>query len=76
MRVEEDLQVRALLDAGTPVVCLVAKSDVRHVREALRTTLEENLAILGGDYVVDRFLEDLERSETVGRASTSAGAAE
>ena len=38
--------MRALLDAETPVVCLVAKSDVRHVREALRTTLEENLAMV------------------------------
>jgi 2-isopropylmalate synthase len=46
VRVEDDLQVRALLDAETPVVCLVAKSDVRHVREALRTTLEENLAMV------------------------------
>src|SRR6478735_8770248 len=45
--VEDDAQVRALLDAETPVVCLVAKSDVRHVREALRTTLEENLAMVG-----------------------------
>ncbi len=44
--VEDDPQVRALLDAETPVVCLVAKSDVRHVREALRTTLEENLAMV------------------------------
>ncbi|GAB3361593.1 citramalate synthase [Modestobacter lapidis] len=44
--VAEDAQVQALLDAGTPVVCLVAKSDVRHVREALRTTLEENLAMV------------------------------
>jgi len=46
VRVEDDVQVRALLDAGTPVVCLVAKSDVRHVRDALRTTLEENLAMV------------------------------
>ena len=46
VRVEDDPQVRALLDAGTPVVCLVAKSDVRHVREALRTTPEENLAMV------------------------------
>jgi 2-isopropylmalate synthase len=46
VRVEDDPQVQALLDAGTPVVCLVAKSDVRHVREALRTTLEENLAMV------------------------------
>ena len=42
-RVEDDPQVRALLDAETPVVCLVAKSDIRHVREALRTTLDELL---------------------------------
>jgi 2-isopropylmalate synthase len=47
VRVEDDPQVRALLDAETPVVCLVAKSDVRHVHEALRTTLEENLAMVG-----------------------------
>jgi 2-isopropylmalate synthase len=46
VRVEDDAQVRALLDARTPVVCLVAKSDVRHVRDALRTTREENLAMV------------------------------
>jgi 2-isopropylmalate synthase len=46
VRVEDDPQVRALLEAETPVVCLVAKSDVRHVRDALRTTLEENLAMV------------------------------
>jgi 2-isopropylmalate synthase len=46
VRVEDDAQVRALLEAQTPVVCLVAKSDVRHVRDALRTTLEENLAMV------------------------------
>ena len=48
VRVEDDPQVRALLDAQTPVVCLVAKSDVRHVRDALRTTQEENLAMVAG----------------------------
>jgi len=41
-----DRQVQALLAANTPVVCLVAKSDVRHVERALRTTLEENLAMV------------------------------
>jgi 2-isopropylmalate synthase len=41
-----DAQVRALLDAGTPVVCVVAKSDIRHVERALRTTGEENLAMV------------------------------
>ncbi|GAA1750358.1 citramalate synthase [Luedemannella helvata] len=44
--VKEDAQVRALLDAQTPAVCLVAKSDVRHVERALRTTLDENLAMV------------------------------
>jgi 2-isopropylmalate synthase len=44
--VDRDPQVRALLDAETPVVTLVAKSDVRHVERALRTTLDENLAMV------------------------------
>jgi 2-isopropylmalate synthase len=46
VRVEEDLQVRALVDSEAPVVTIVAKSDVRHVERALRTTLEENLAMV------------------------------
>src|SRR5215475_3102648 len=44
--VADDPQVQALLDAGTPAVCLVAKSDLRHVTRALRTTGEENLAMV------------------------------
>lgn len=46
VRVADDPQVRALLDSQAPVVCLVAKSDVRHVKEALRTSNEENLAMV------------------------------
>lgn len=46
-RAGDDPQVRALLDAETPVVTLVAKSDSRHVERALRTTREENLAMIG-----------------------------
>ena len=46
LRVEDDLQVRALLESEAPVVTLVAKSDVRHVTEALRTTLDENVAMV------------------------------
>ena len=46
VRVEEDPQVRALLDSQAPVVTVVAKSDVRHVVEALRTTLDENIAMV------------------------------
>ncbi len=46
LAVADDPQVRALLDAQTPAVCLVAKSDIRHVERALRTTGEENLAMV------------------------------
>jgi 2-isopropylmalate synthase len=46
VRVADDPQVRALLDSRAPVVTLVAKSDVWHVERALRTTLEENLAMV------------------------------
>ena len=42
----EDPQVRALLDSRAPVVTLVAKSDRRHVERALRTTVEENCAMV------------------------------
>ncbi|GAA4676438.1 citramalate synthase [Phytohabitans rumicis] len=44
--VADDPQVRALLDAETQAVCLVAKSDIRHVERALRTTGAENLAMV------------------------------
>jgi 2-isopropylmalate synthase len=46
VRVEDDPQVRALLDSRASVVTLVAKSDVWHVERALRTTREENLAMV------------------------------
>ena len=56
--VQDDPQVKALLDSQAPVVTLVAKSDVRHVAEALRTTNEENLAMIA-DTV--RFLREHDR---------------
>ncbi|MEO9139194.1 MAG: citramalate synthase [Jatrophihabitans sp.] len=46
VKVEDDVQVRALLESQASVVTLVAKSDVRHVQRALRTTPEENLAMV------------------------------
>jgi 2-isopropylmalate synthase len=42
----DDPQVAALREAGTAVVCLVAKSDRRHVERALKTTPAENLAMI------------------------------
>jgi 2-isopropylmalate synthase len=44
--VADDPQVAALRDAGTSVVCLVAKADRRHVERALRTSPPENLAMI------------------------------
>jgi 2-isopropylmalate synthase len=45
--VEEDASVRALVEAGAPAVCVVGKAWGLHVREALRTTPDENLAMIG-----------------------------
>src|SRR3954466_2028269 len=42
----DDPLVAALRESGAPVVTLVAKSHDRHVELALRTTLEENLAMI------------------------------
>ncbi len=46
VRASDDPQVRALVDAETPIVTLVAKSDARHVERALRTTKDEGLAMI------------------------------
>ncbi|MFL6109146.1 MAG: citramalate synthase [Marmoricola sp.] len=46
MKAADDPLVAALRDSGAPVVTLVAKSHDRHVELALRTTLEENLAMV------------------------------
>jgi 2-isopropylmalate synthase len=42
----DDANIRALLDAGTPVVTVVGKSWMLHVTEVLRATPEENLRII------------------------------
>ena len=46
MKAADDPLVAALRDSGASVVTLVAKSHDRHVELALRTTLEENLAMV------------------------------
>jgi 2-isopropylmalate synthase len=47
IRVEEDPQVRLLIDAGTPVVTIFGKTWLLHVIEVLRTTPDENIAMIG-----------------------------
>ncbi len=41
-----DENIKALLDANTPVVTVVGKTSMLHVKEVLRTTPEENLRII------------------------------
>jgi 2-isopropylmalate synthase len=53
--VEQDDQVRLLIKAGTPVVTIYGKTSMLHVKEVLRCTPDENLAMIG-DTV--RFLKD------------------
>src|SRR5258708_27931085 len=47
VRAEDDANLRALVDAETPVVCIFGKSSTLHVTKVLETTLEENLAMIG-----------------------------
>ncbi|HOA23534.1 MAG TPA: citramalate synthase [Aggregatilineales bacterium] len=45
-RPEDDANIRALLDAATPVCTVVGKTWTLHVKDVLRTTLDENLRII------------------------------
>ncbi|HRI11892.1 MAG TPA: citramalate synthase [Verrucomicrobiota bacterium] len=53
--VENDEQIRMLLDAESPVVTIVGKSWLLHVHEVLRVKPDENLAMIGDTI---RFLKD------------------
>ena len=53
--VQEDRNVRELIDAGTPVITIFGKSWDLHVFRALGITEEENLAIIGETV---RYLKD------------------
>jgi 2-isopropylmalate synthase len=53
--VEDDEQIRMLLDAGTPVITIVGKTWLLHVAEVLRVKPEENLAMIADTI---RFLKD------------------
>ncbi len=88
--VADDPQVAALLAAHTPVITIVAKSDIRHVREALRTTPEENLAMVTDtvahligegrrvfvdcEHFFDGYKHDADYAVSVVRAALQAGA--
>jgi 2-isopropylmalate synthase len=42
----DDKNIKALLDSGTPVVTIFGKTWTLHVEDALRATLDENLAMI------------------------------
>jgi 2-isopropylmalate synthase len=44
--VEEDAQVKLLIDAKTPVVTIFGKTWLLHVQKVLRTTADENIAMI------------------------------
>ena len=55
VRVEDDDQIRMLLDSKSPVITIVGKTWLLHVKEVLRTTPDENLAMIAQTI---RFLKD------------------
>lgn len=55
VRVEEDPQVRQLLEAETPVITIFGKTWDLHVTEVLKTTLDENVKMIAETI---RFLKD------------------
>jgi 2-isopropylmalate synthase len=88
--VEKDPQVALLLEAETPAVTLVCKASLLHVREILRTTPEENLAmirdtirylvaqgrevIFDGEHTFDGYKEDAAYTTACYQAADEAGA--
>jgi 2-isopropylmalate synthase len=90
VQASDDPQVAALRESGAPIVTLVAKSHDRHVRLALRTTLEENLAMvrdtvshlraggqrvfLDAEHFFDGYRSDAAYALEVVRTATEAGA--
>jgi 2-isopropylmalate synthase len=90
VHIEDDVLVRGLMEAQTPAVALVAKSDLRHVLRALRTTPEENLAMVADtvayfvangrrvfldcEHFFDGFRHDPDYTASVVRAGLDAGA--
>jgi 2-isopropylmalate synthase len=89
-RVEKDGQVLLLLEAGTPVVTVVGKTWLLHVREVLRAKPEENIEMIGdtvrflksqgrivvydAEHSFDGYKEDPEYALATWRAAEEAGA--
>lgn len=90
MKVEDDPQVKMLLDAQTPAVTVVGKTWPLHVTEVFGVTLDENLAMIAdtvaylkkhgrevlydAEHFFDSYREDPEYSLKTVRAAHEAGA--
>ncbi|HZD38174.1 MAG TPA: citramalate synthase [Actinomycetes bacterium] len=88
--VDDDPNLLALLDSGAPVVTLVGKSWTLHVTEALRTSFDENLAMVAdsvaylvgagrravfdAEHFFDGYAADPAYALAVARAAAEAGA--
>jgi len=85
-----DPLLRALVEAGTDWVCLVAKSHSQHVTAALKTSLDENLAmvhdsvtwlvsqgkqvIIDAEHYFEGFVDDAGYARSVAKTAAEAGA--
>jgi 2-isopropylmalate synthase len=88
--VQEDEQVRLLLEAQTPAIAIFGKSWLLHIKEVLKTTPAENLAmvadtvaylkaqgrcvIFDAEHAIDGFKDDPEYALSVFKAAAEAGA--
>ncbi|MFO7871158.1 MAG: citramalate synthase [Kiritimatiellia bacterium] len=89
-KVREDAFVKSLLEAGTPAVTVVGKAWKLHVKDVLRTTRSENLAMVGdtveflkergkevifdAEHFFDGYKDDPEFAVSVVNKAVSAGA--
>jgi len=88
--VEEDRNIKVLLDSGADGVCVVGKSSVLHVEKVIETTLDNNLAMISdtikylkkyfdevhfdAEHFFDGFREDPEYAFKTLEAAEEAGA--
>jgi len=90
VNVEDDAQVRLLLESQTPVITVVGKTWPLHVKEVFRVSLEENLAMIrdtvaflkkhgrevfyDAEHYFDSYREDPDYSLATVKAAADAGA--
>ena len=73
VRCEDDANLRALVEAETPVVTLVGKSSTLHVERVLETTRDENLRMIARQRRLPQAARPRGRSTTPSTSSTGSG---